>query len=195
MKFLGEPMRSKERSEAKSEPAKPTYLGLLNAIAIGEARADEVLRTWRDATGSSDLAQVLEFVAIREREHAAAFTKRLCELGFSVRESPSATHDTRLSLAASKVTDQEKFKTLLDIVVNSEGEDPFSGIFLDKTIDPATGALLGRYIAEERDSDRRLRAALAAFASDDPKDEVLDDIARRLERLTETLEELKSLRG
>ena len=188
-------MKSKKKSEQQSDPGKPTYLGLLNAIAIGEARADAVLRVWRDATSSSELARVLDFVAIREREHAAAFTKRLCELGFALREKLSETHDAHLGLAASDVSDREKFKTLLNIDAESQRADPFSRLFEDQSIDPATGALLGRYIAEERDSGRRLHAACAALGEDDAKDEVLDDIARRLERLTETLEELKSLRG
>ena len=65
---------------------KPSYLGLLNAIAVGEARGQALLEAWADTSANSALAEVLGFVAIREREHAAAFTKRLCELGFSVRE-------------------------------------------------------------------------------------------------------------
>lgn len=187
--------KKSQKSDEQAKPAKPTYLGLLNAIAIGEARADAVLRIWRDTTSSSDLAQVLDFVAIREREHAAAFTKRLCELGFALREKTSETHDAHLSLAASNIGDREKFKALLNIDAESAAEDPFCGLFQDTSIDPATGALLGRYIAEERDSDRRLRGAFALLAEDDAKDDVLDDIARRLERLTETLDELKSMRG
>ena len=36
--------------------------------------------------------------------------------------------------------------------------DIFDGMFSDKTIDPVTGGLLGRYIAEERDTGRLLRS-------------------------------------
>ena len=37
-------------------------------------------------------------------------------------------------------------------------EDVFGGFMKDRSIDPETGALMGRYIAEERDSGRRLLA-------------------------------------
>jgi hypothetical protein len=150
---------------------------------------------WRDATGNEALAGVLNFVAIREREHAAAFEKRICELGFSVRESDEQSFRERLALAGSGASDREKFARLLNLRSGDDGdEDPFDALFDDKSIDPGTGALLGRYIAEERDSGRRLRAACAAL--DDPvRDPVLDDIAERLDRLTSTLEELKALRG
>ena len=58
---------------------------------------------------------------------------------------------------------------------------------------------LGRFIAEERDSGRRLRACYAhlctAPAEDDGEDEaLLKDLAVRLDRLTETLGDLKHLR-
>jgi hypothetical protein len=128
-------------------------------------------------------------------EQPAEPAKRLCELGFSVQEKSSESHEANLSLAASRASDREKFKALLSIDAQSATEDPFSELFKDTSIDPATGALLGRYIAEERDSDRRLRAACSALDDGDAKEQVLDDIARRLERLTETLEELKSLRS
>jgi len=41
---------------------------------------------------------------------------------------------------------------------NEERKDPFTSFFNDTSIDPQTGELLGRYIAEERDSGRRLKA-------------------------------------
>ncbi len=192
--------RELEKSTAKppaseTRPAKPSYLGLLNAIAVGEAQADELLCAWRDATQNESLAAVLNFVAIREREHAAAFEKRICELGFSVRSSAAERFQQRLALAGSDASDRDKFAELLNLRSSDDGDDdPFGALFDDKSIDPTTGALLGRYIAEERDSGRRLRAACAAL--DNPaSDPVLDDIAERLDRLTSTLEELKALRG
>jgi len=185
--------RALAAESVQAQPSKPTYLGLLNAIAVGEARADQVLRIWRDTTDDADLARVLDVVAIREREHAAAFAKRLCELGFSVRESESETHDANIRLAGSNASDCEKFAALLGIDDSGVNDDPFDKLFADTTIDPATGALLGRYIAEERDSGRRLRAAYEAI--NQPVDPVLGDIANRLDRLTRTLEELKALRS
>jgi len=181
------------RQAVQSDQAsKPSYLGLLNAIAVGEARADRVLRTWCDVTADETLATVLNLVAIREHEHAAAFTKRLCELGFGVQESDSDAHQADLAFAASAAPDREKFRVLLKIEDPADDADPFDQLFTDKSIDARTGALLGRYIAEERDSGRRLRAACAALSSP-PGDPVLEEIAARLDRLTETLEELKAL--
>ena len=179
---------------------KPTYLGLLNAIAVGEARGHALLNAWKDATGNADLAEVLNVVAIREQEHSAAFTKRLCELGFSVREKPSDQFDENLKLAASDASDVEKFRHLLGYAPEgSESkapmDDPLANLFSDRTIDPQTGALLGRFVAEERDSERRLRGALASICRDAPADPVLQDIATRLDRLSATLEDLKKLRA
>ena len=55
---------------------------------------------------------------------------------------------------------------------------------------------LGRYVAEDRDSHRRLRAEFERLSASTNEDEaVLSDIAARLERLSDTLEELKSLRS
>lgn len=178
---------------------KPSYLGLLNAIAVGEARGHAVLSAWRDATREAALADVLNVVAIREQEHAAAFTKRLCELGFAVREKPSSEFEANLQLARSDAPDVEKFQQILgyrpDGDAGGADEDALANVFADRTIDPQTGALLGRFVAEERDSERRLRDALAALCGDAGEDPVLKDIAARLDRLTATLEELRKLRA
>ncbi len=179
---------------------KPTYLGLLNAIAVGEGRGHALLSAWQDATGDAGLAEVLNVVAIREQEHSAAFTKRLCELGFSVREKSSDQFDENLELAASDASDVEKFRHLLGYEPDGSEpkepkDDPLANLFSDRTIDPQTGALLGRFVAEERDSERRLRGALASICRDAPADPVLQDIATRLDRLSATLEDLKKLRA
>jgi hypothetical protein len=180
---------------------KPTYLGLLNAIAVGEARGYALLSAWRDATTETSLAGVLNLVAIREQEHAAAFTKRMCELGFSVREKPSGEHEEKLRLAASGASDVEKFRHILGYQPEDAGStrtrdhDPLADIFADRTIDPQTGALLGRFVAEERNSERRLRGALADLCSGASEDPMLRDIAARLDRLSATLEDLKKLRA
>ena len=181
---------------------KPTYLGLLNAIASGEARGHELLKAWSAVTPEPGLRAVLEIVSIREAEHAAAFRKRLCELGYDVRQTPSARFTDDLALARSAATDQEKFDRLIESDTREAADDPLSRLFEDKTIDPETGALLGRFIAEERDSERRLRAARLALqpirsgADRDPGDEaLLSDILTRLDRLSVTLDSLKSLRA
>ncbi len=54
--------------------------------------------------------------------------------------------------------------------------------------------MLGRFVAEERDSGRRLKAAYEQLESLPADDSTLRDIAERLDRLSNTLEELKALR-
>ncbi len=142
--------------------SKPSYLGLLNSIAVNEAKGQVLLQTWADHTADEQLRATLEFVAIREGEHAWTFTKRLCELGYAVDETRAfqvfKDFDGLLACAASDASDAEKVALLAGDGSDDDSNDPFRGFFNDTSIDPQTGALLGRYIAEERDSGRRLRA-------------------------------------
>lgn len=172
---------------------KPTYLGLLNAIAVGEGRGCALLNAWADVTKDESLAGTLRMVAIREQEHAAAFTKRLCELGYSVREAPRGDLDAKLELARSSQNDRQKFEAILDYGREQPTTDPLNELFKDTSIDIQTGALLGRFIAEERDSERKLRAAYDRLGQPQ-SDDALGEIAARLARLTATIEELKALR-
>ncbi|MDA1074891.1 MAG: hypothetical protein O3A63_09065, partial [Proteobacteria bacterium] len=91
---------------------KPTYLGLLNSIAVNEAKGEKLLKTWADATSDEQLKSALAFVAIREGEHAWAFTKRMCELGYEVDEGNAfqvfKDFDGLLACASSNATDAEK---------------------------------------------------------------------------------------
>jgi len=139
-----------------------SYIPLLNSIAVNEAKGEKLLQTWADTTTDAKLKATLQFVAIREGEHAKSFTKRMCELGYEVDEKNAyqvfKDFDGLLACAASDVTDAEKVAMVTGGNGGSEERDPFRGFFNDTTIDPETGALLGRYIAEERDSGRRLRA-------------------------------------
>ena len=64
---------------------KPSYLGLLNAIAVAESHAHEYLNIWADGTPSDDVRKVLLTVAAREGEHGMSFAKRMNELGYEVR--------------------------------------------------------------------------------------------------------------
>jgi hypothetical protein len=177
---------------------KPSYLGLLNAIAVAEGHGHALLAAWRDATPDPDLAATLNVVAIREQEHAAAFTKRLCELGYGVREKPNPEFQARLAAAGSSLSDADKFREVLGY--DRDGEpDPLERLFDDHSIDAQTGALLGRFIAEERDSERRLRSQWARIRCESHSvstgdDAVLNDIAARIDRLSQTIEELKRLR-
>jgi rubrerythrin len=185
---------------------KPSYLGLLNAIAVGEWRGHALLSAWRDSTTNSKLAALLDTIAIREQEHAAAFTKRLCELGYSLKESPSDDFEKALAVARSQASDTEKFRRVLgyDAAADTGKTDPLARVFDDHSIDPQTGALLGRFIAEERDSERRLRSAWESLPADSgvaagertggQEETLLADIAERIDRLASTLEDLKKLR-
>ena len=109
------------------------------------------------------MKQVLLTVAIREGEHAHAFTKRLCELGFGVQDRPDPKHARNMEIANADCSDLEKFEAFGYGRDGEMSRDPFKGIFDDESIDIQTGELLGRYVAEERDSGRRLRACYAAL--------------------------------
>jgi hypothetical protein len=137
---------------------KPSYLGLLNAIAVAESRAHTYLTAWLAKTTDPAVRCVLSTVAAREGEHGMSFAKRIDELGYSVREREDARFDKQLAVAASDRTDLEKMEKLgLGRLDTGTGPDIFDDVFKDHSIDIATGALLGRYIAEERDSARLLR--------------------------------------
>jgi hypothetical protein len=110
---------------------------------------------WCETTPSDEVRAVLQTVALREGEHGLAFAKRICELGYSVIPKDDPKQEERMALVRSSKSDLEKFDTLL--LGNADGPDVFDGMFKDHTIDIQTGALLGRYIAEERDSGRLLR--------------------------------------
>jgi len=171
----------------------PSYVKVLNAIAVGERRGRTLFDAWASATRDADLKRTLAIVAIREGEHAAVFTKRLCELGYEVRERPVGDFAERLAKLRSNASDLDKFETVFGYG-RERTDNGLGSIFDDRTIDPATGALLGRFIAEERDTRRRLEAAYAKLKSVPADDAGLAQITQRLERLTQTIEELKALR-
>lgn len=188
---------------------KPSYLGLLNAIAVGESRGYQLLSTWAGCTRDAELAKVLNVIALREQEHAAAFEKRICELGYSVRRKDDPAFDARLEAAGSAISDRKKFKKVLGFSKKNASKknadatnqpDQFANFFNDPNIDIQTGALLGRFIAEERDSGRHLRGAYESLngrAASAPEGEgrELDQICARLDALTATIEELKAARS
>ena len=150
-----------------TESSKPSYLGLLNAVAVAEGDAERYLHAWADATERDDVAQVLRTVALREGEHAKVFEKRIDELGYRLR--PGLPDEAKFEIAAStELSDLEKFERLLDDIDADDPDQPdvFCRFFDDKSIDIQTGALLGRYIAEERDSARLLRSCYRALRDD-----------------------------
>lgn len=143
-------------SKTKKASAKPSYIGLLNAIAVAETAAEPIFLAWADKTDDAALAKALRFVGMREGEHGKAFAKRMLELGYEVRQPAVVGPDPELmKIAGSRRSDLRKF-TELGFGKDPGETDVFDNMFNDKNIDPVTGGLLGRYIAEERDSVRLL---------------------------------------
>ncbi len=162
---------------------KPSYLGMLNAIAVGEQRAYEYLSAWSDVTPDSNVRRVLQTIALREGEHAMAFAKRINELGFQVRDDgPGEDFRQRLAMVASDKSDLEKMHALgynFDAPPKPADEpDVLANLFRDRTIDIQTGELLGRYIAEERDTGRLLRSCYGVLCERERTDDGASDAGR-----------------
>lgn len=138
-------------------PTKPSYLGLLNAIAVGETAAGEALGEWADITTDKRLAKTLRLIALREAEHGLAFAKRVMELGFEVRQPDYDPGASIRKVVHSNRSDASKLRAL-KFHKGPGTTDVFDSMFSDKTIDPVTGGLLGRYIAEERDTGWKFKA-------------------------------------
>jgi rubrerythrin len=137
--------------------AKPSYLGMLNTIANAETRAGQYFNAWLKLAKDPEVREVVRLVAVREAEHGLAFEKRILELGYGLIERPVPKADEKQAyLSDRKRSDLDKLLYLG--YGGKKRPDPFGGLFDDHTIDPQTGALLGRYVAEERDTIRRLYA-------------------------------------
>jgi hypothetical protein len=151
--------------------AKPSYLGLLNAIAVGEADAGCYLAEWAKVTPSDDVRAVINTIALRESEHGMAFTKRIDELGYDVQPRPDPKQAEKMAIASSSsLSDKEKFEALgLGKRPTNGTTDVFDTFFENKDLDPVTGGLLGRYVAEERDSGRKFAECYAILCADADK--------------------------
>jgi hypothetical protein len=180
---------------------KPSYLGLLNAIAVGEAQAHEYLSAWIATTTNPDVKAVLSTVAAREGEHGMAFSKRLDELGYGVRrKDDDGTFAKLMAIAGSSRTDLEKMEKLgLGRLDTGDKPDFFDKVFTDHSIDIKTGELLGRYIAEERDSGRLLascyRALKAAGEASPtaPAEDRLASLESKVDAVCSAIGELQSM--
>jgi len=176
-------------------PDKPSYLGILNALCVGEAGAARYLTAWIEKTEDPEVREVLTKVCHREAEHAAAFAKRINELGFSVREKHDKGMDKACEIASSDLSDLEKMEKL------HVGEElnVFDTIFTDHTIDVQTGALLGRYIAEEHDTNRMTRACRAKLAarqngsSGTSQSDELAHLSKQVDELCQAVDELRQI--
>ncbi|MPY91919.1 MAG: hypothetical protein GEV08_02310 [Acidimicrobiia bacterium] len=181
---------------------KPSYLGLLNAIAVAESAAEDYFGAWAAVTPSPEVRQVLQTVALREGEHGKAFAKRICELGYETRPKDDPGAADRLAIAAStSISDREKFEKLgIGQQVQGDAPDVFDPMFGDKNIDIQTGALLGRYIAEERDSGRLLRSCYEQCAAADAggngqRGESNGDLAGRVAHIEDLLQQVLARLG
>jgi len=182
--------------------SKPSYLGVLNAISNAERRGHELLSAWAAKTPDAEIRATLNMVAIREAEHAWAFEKRLCELGYGLQPRDDAKHAERMACVRSDASDAEKFVFLgFNREPKAGDEDDLLKLMTDRTIDPLTGALLGRFICEERDSGRRLLEAcarahtLAGATSSTPRDAAIEQLCAQVAKLTERLEALSKQSG
>jgi rubrerythrin len=181
-------------------PAKPSYLGLLNAIALAECRAHAYLTVWAEKTPSADVRKVLLTVAAREGEHGMSFAKRINELGYEVRQKDDANAEKVMAIASSDLSDLEKMQELkLHELDTGSAPDIFDDFFKDHSIDIRTGELLGRYIAEERDTARLLRSCYeqlqAASRSDGsaaPAD-AIGALDAKVDALCRAVEELRQI--
>lgn len=134
---------------------KPSYLGLLNAVSNGETRAGVYFKAWLNLTKDPEVRSVVEMVANREAEHGLAFEKRLIELGYSLIDKPDPIADQKLAYLSNPT--KSDLDRILFLGYGEPCPDQFGGFFDDHSMDPQTGALMGRYVCEERDTIRRLR--------------------------------------
>jgi len=135
---------------------KPSYLSLLNTIALNEAKAHRYLQAWIEKTDDPEVKAVLQTVSWREGEHGMSFAKRLNQMGYDVLEKGEYITEERYTVATSDLSDREKIEKL-GLHELDKGLAFFNTVFQDHTIDIETGALLGRYIAEEFDTARLMR--------------------------------------
>jgi rubrerythrin len=179
---------------------KPSYLGLLNAIAVAEAQAHQYLTAWADCTPSPDVRRVLLTVAAREGEHGMSFAKRINELGYEVRCNDDSDMRKAMELVTSDRSDLKKMEKLkLNTLDTGDKPDVFDGLFKDHSIDIRTGELLGRYIAEERDTGRLLRSCYDQLSAAEktgtaqPASDSLASLDAKVDALCGAVEELRQI--
>ena len=146
------------------------------------------------------MREVLCTVAAREGEHGMSFAKRINELGYHVREKEDPEFDKAMAIVTSECSDLEKIEALrLHELDTGDRPDIFDGFFADHSIDIRTGELLGRYIAEERDTARLVRScyeqllAAAGSAPAAPSTEALSAIEDKVDALCRAVDELRQI--
>jgi hypothetical protein len=151
-------------TETEAKP-KPSYLGLLNAISIGESRAGLYLKAWADVTADPELRRCLNLVAERETTHGHVFRQRIERLGFTLRDREDPTFNEKLRVYGSPArSDLEKIRYGRSQDQGEGGADPLAAIeerARDESVDQLTRATLQWYVCEERDSGALLREQYA----------------------------------
>jgi hypothetical protein len=178
---------------------KPSYLGLLNAIAVAETRAHCYFSAWINVTDNADVKAVLSTVAAREGEHGMSFAKRVNELGYQLREREDPGFADQLAMLSSDQSDLDKMECL-GVGQLESATDLFDNVFKDHSIDIRTGELLGRYIAEERDTTRLLRScyeqlkcSAEAAAPTAPVTDRLVALDAKMDTLCQAVDELRQM--
>jgi len=176
----------------------PSYLSLLNRISVGGSEAEFLLDCWASTTPNPAVRKILTTIALREGEHGKAFAKRVCELGYEVTPADTGDAAGRMAIASSlDLTDREKFEKLnVTSFFASDAPDVFTPMWADTSIDIQTGELLGRYIAEERDSVRMLEGCYNELcAAERGSSAVNEGLTASLGRIEQLLEQLVANSG
>jgi Mn-containing catalase len=130
-------------------------IGLLKALAAGEAEGGRRLPQWAAIVSDPKVAETLRFITARENSHVELFIRRLCELDETVDVAVVPPELAYLSMLADPaVADREKALCVL------AGADFFEEVerrIQAGAYDQLTAKLLAFYVAEERDSQDRLR--------------------------------------
>jgi hypothetical protein len=177
----------------------PTYLGLLKDIAASESRAYDYLQAWADTTPDAVLSARLRTVAYREGEHGKSFAKRINELGYEVDPIDEAAMAARVAIAGSDLPDHDKAERLgvLSIAATRDALALFDNLFEDHSIDIRTGELLGRFIAEERDTVRLLHDCYQVLrdrvAARVPAPGDLSRLEAKVDALSRAVEDLRQI--
>jgi rubrerythrin len=144
---------------------RPAYLGLLNAISLGERNAGVYLKAWADLTPDPELKRVLALVAARESTHGEVFRQRIERLGFTLREADDPKLAERLRIFGDPArSDADKIRIRRAESSAADADAFFASIdreVTDESVDLLTRDTLRWYVHEERDSRELLRAAYA----------------------------------
>lgn len=143
---------------------KISYLKLLRGIAKGEGEGQELFERWAETTKDKEVEKDVRIRALREGEHSIMFRKRVQELsgedpypkGIPPLNPEKGLGRTLKIVTDPNMSDEAKYKKMgMHHSIDMQEEKLLTPMFDDQTLDVQTGALMGRWIAEERDSARK----------------------------------------